>query len=217
MKKLLSIIAIVAIGLSASAQVSRETKSAKGDMQQKRHFAGKHHGQHNMMKALNFSDAQKAQLKTNREAYKTKLQALKQNQEMTLREFNAKKAILDKEQKEKMQALLTPEQKTKMAEMKTTREQEMKARNEKRFEEMKVKLSLSEDQAIKLKAFNESTFDQLKAIRENESLSREEKHEKMKAVKDAAMDQRKTILTADQQKKLEEMKQARKDRMQSKK
>ena len=111
-----------------------------------------------------------------------------------------------------MQALLTPEQKATMAEMKSKQEQDKLARQNKHFEEMKTKLSLTEDQATRLKAQNESAHNSMKAIRENESLSKEERMKQIKAIKDASMEQRKSILTADQQKKLEEMKKERQEK-----
>lgn len=209
MKKLLAIIAITAITFSATAQEKREGKQ-KHDMQKGMHKGGKHQRDGQGMKDLNFSDAQKAQMKTNREEYKTKMNQLKQNQNMSVKEFNEKKQALHEEQKAKMQAMLTPEQKAKMAESKAKHEQQRTEMQAKRFEKMKTDLALSNDQASKLKAHNEATHAKLKALKENESLSKEQKHEQAKAIKEASKAERKNILTAEQLKKIDEMKKDRK-------
>lgn len=204
MKKILSILAITAISFSVTAQEKRETPKQNNPSHQKQmHHGGKHHGQ--MMKNLDLTDAQKVQMKANREEYKNKMQLLKQDQNMTMKVFNEKKEALHKEQKAKMLAVLTPEQKNKMAGMKATREKQKEESYNKHFEEMKKSLALSDDQAAKLKAQHESTVSNMKAIRENEKLSIEERKQQMKAIKESSKEQRKNILTADQFKKLEEM------------
>ncbi|CAN5870078.1 hypothetical protein BH11BAC4_BH11BAC4_24420 [soil metagenome] len=210
MKKLLSAIAISVIALSATAQEKRESPAPKEHMGQGMHKKD-HHGnnRHMMMKALNFSEAQKSQLKANREAYRTKVDALKKNQNISLKVYNEKKSALDKEQKEKMLSLLTPEQKTKMAEIKAKSEADRVAKTNKRFETMKSKLSLTDDQASKWQAQDESVQANRKAIMNNESLSRESKRDQMKALKETSQKDRKSILTADQVKKLEDMKKQR--------
>ena len=169
------------------------------------------------MKDMNFSDAQKSQLKAKREAYKTKLQQLKADPNITLKDYNAKKDALNKEQRAQMQSLLTPEQKTRMADMKVKRDQERVARSNRHLEKMKKDLALTDKQAAELKAHNESVRNNLRSIRENESLSKDEKMKQMKDVKDLAKDKRKSILTEAQWKKMEEMKteRSKKDRIKS--
>lgn len=205
MKRLLSIIAISAITFSATAQEKRQTPKGKPGIEH-----GKHKGHkgpdRQMMKEMNFSEAQRSQMKANREEYKSKLQQLKQDQNITLKDYNAKKDALNKEQRAKMQSMLTPEQKTKMADMKAKREQEKIDRSNKHFEKMKTELALTDKQSVELKAQNEAVRKNLKSIRENESMSKDEKMKQMKAIKDASQEKRNSILTADQRKKMEEMK-----------
>lgn len=204
MKKILLILAVTAISFSVTAQEKRETPKQSNGSMQHMHHGGKHRNG-KMMKELNFSDAQKTQLKANREEYKMKIESLKKEQGITLKDFNTKKAVLDKEQRSKMQALLSPEQKTKMAEMKAKKEQANQERYNKHFEKMKTELSLTEEQASKLKAQHEIASNNMKAIRDNESLSREEKREQIRKIKETSMEQRKNVLNAEQLKKLEEM------------
>ena len=189
---------LAVVGLSASAQERREMKGQKHGM---------HHGQKgDMMKDLNLTDAQKAQMKADRENYKAKMEALKKDENITVKEMKARQKAIHDEQKAKMQALLTPEQKAKIASDRANMETKRKAMDGQRAEVMKEKLGLSNEQAEKLKAQNQEAHSKIKAIQDNESLTMDQKKEQMKAVKEASKAQRKNILTAEQIKKMEEMK-----------
>ena len=199
MKKIIAFTMILAVvGLSASAQERREMKGQKHGM---------HHGQKgDMMKDLNLTDAQKAQMKADRENYKAKMEALKKDENITVKEMKARQKAIHDEQKAKMQALLTPEQKAKIASDRANMETKRKAMDGQRAEVMKEKLGLSNEQAEKLKAQNQEAHSKIKAIQDNQSLTMDQKKEQMKAVKEASKAQRKNILTAEQIKKMEEMK-----------
>ena len=191
-------------GLSVTAQERRETKPGKH---------GKQHGQKTeMMKDLNLTVAQNAQLKADRETYKAKMEALRKEEDITVREMKARQKAIHDEQKSKMEALLTPEQKAKIAANKSNMETQRKDMEKQRGAMMKEQLGLSNEQAEKLKAQNQEAHSKIKAIQENQSLSEEQKKAQMKAVKEAAKEQRKSILTAEQLKKMEEMKKEGKGR-----
>lgn len=200
MKKLLVSIAIAAFIFSASAQEKREMKRDKGAMHQ-RHNKGH---KKEMMKDLNLTDAQKAQMKANMQESRNQMKELKQNDKITVKEMKEKRKALHDQQKAKMQALLTAEQKSKLEASKANMQAKRSEMDAKRMEEMKTKLSLSNEQAAKLKAHNESVHARLKTLKDDQSLSAEAKKQQMKAIKDAAKVERKNILTAEQLKKMEE-------------
>ena len=200
MKRIIALTVAFAIaGFSLSAQQTREMKQHQKGNQM-------HHGQKmDRMKDLNLTDAQKNQLKAEREAHKAKMEALNKQDNLTVKEMRERKAALQQEQKAKMEALLTAEQKNKMAANKTAMETKRAEMSEKHAAMMKEKLGLSNDQAAKLKAYNEATHSKMKAIRENQSLSKEQKRAQIKALKETTQTQRKAILTTEQQQKMEEM------------
>lgn len=197
-------IAVSAFAFSASAQDQRDTKGKK-DFDR----SGQQHG---MMKDLNLTDAQKAQMKTNREEMKSKMDALKANTALTDDQRKQQRELLMQDQRAKMESILTAEQKAKLA----NKSQEFgKGRKEgkggkeghaARMEEMKANLGLNDDQAAKLKTLNEQSHSQMKTIRENNSLSESAKKEQMKSLKQSTKTQRQSILTAEQIKKMDEMK-----------
>ena len=116
------------------------------------------------------------------------------------------KAALQQEQKAKMNSVLTTEQKDKMAAARANIESKRKEMGEKRSAKMKEKLNLTDDQAAKLKAQNEATHSKVKSIMDDQSLSLEQKKIQLKAIREASKNDRKSILTADQLKKMDELK-----------
>jgi periplasmic protein CpxP/Spy len=120
MKKLLALsFAAVIISSAAFAQTER-TVDSKPRME-------RHKGKHDkdkMMKELNLTTEQKAQMKAQHQEMKAKRDALKAQDNITVKEMREKQEALKTEQKTKMETILTSEQKTKMAEMKKQKEGE---------------------------------------------------------------------------------------------
>ena len=114
MKKLLALsFAAAILTFTASAQTERSTEGkAKMERLSARNEKGK------MLKELDLSKEQKAQLKVQHQEMKAKREALKTQDNITVKEMREKQAALQAQQKSKMESLLTAEQKTKMAELK---------------------------------------------------------------------------------------------------
>ena len=201
-----TLFAVSALVFSATAQEKRELKCG--------HEPGLHKHHHSMMmsKELNFSEAQKAQAKINHEEFRKKMQELNKNESITVKEMRDRKFSLVKEQKAKMEALLTPEQKTKMALVKTERKAKHEAHFAKHLDKMKTTLGLTDKQVIQMKGQHESMQTKFKAIKENESLTREQKKAQLMALRAESKEQHKKILTPEQQKKVEEMKKQHADK-----
>ncbi len=119
MKKIVMMSLIVAgFSFAASAQTDRAMRPAdttrknmrppgppNGDMRQR---------DEQMLKDLNLSDAQKAQVKKDREEMRPKMEALRNNTSLTPDQKRTQMQAIREEQKKKMDAILTPEQKAKM-------------------------------------------------------------------------------------------------------
>lgn len=198
--------AIAAISFSAAAQEKRDIKHHKGAMHQ-RHNKGE---KKEMMKDLNLTDAQKVQMKASMEDYKIQMKALKENDNITVKEMKERRKALHDQQKAKMKSLLTTEQLNKMEGSRAAMHQKRTDMGANRMEKMKTELNLNNDQAARLKAQNEAIRDQVKTIKANQTLSNEAKKEQIKAIKDAAKIERKNILSAEQIKRMEEMRKERK-------
>lgn len=206
MKKIVTgILAFSAFIFAASAQ---ET----GKMKHHPHQRG--HGM--IMKSITLSDAQKEQMKSNWQSTKSQLAELNKNEDITVREYKAKKEAILKSQKEKMNNLLTQEQKDQLAKNKVERKAKFDLMSSKRLDKLKTSLNLSDDQFAKIKANREASQAKMKVIRENEQLSMSEKKEQLMALGKEQKENFKQVLTPDQISKMEEMKKGRMNRKDSK-
>ena len=176
----------------------------------------KHHQGMMMAKQLNLTAEQQKQAKMYREDLKQKMQALNKNESITVKEFRDRRAAMHKEMKLKMEGILTAEQKAKMAQMKAERMAKKEEHFNKHLEKMKGDLSLTEQQVTQMKAQRESMRSKMKALRENDALTRVQKREQMMSLKEQAMEQHKKIFTPDQMKKMDEMKSRHMEGMQEK-
>src|SRR5665647_1367444 len=125
MKKIIAgLFAIAAFTFSASAQ---NQNNPDGQKKWDRQGQGYHKGRDGKgmggMEKLNLTDAQKQQMKSINEDFKTRMQALNKNDNMMVKDFRAQRESLMQERKNKISAILTPEQKTQFEQMRKGREQ----------------------------------------------------------------------------------------------
>lgn len=195
MKRILTLsFAALLLAGSAIAQDTKQAGKEKAGKEWKKH--GKHgkHGKHHarkhdgMAKELNLSEAQKQEFKTLNQEYKTKAKALRA------------------ERKARAENILTAEQKSKVAALREKRKTEARQKGGDRFEKAKKELNLTEAQGQRMKAINESFRERAKAIRGNESLSKEQKKEQFKSLNEQRRNEMKAVLTAEQIQKLESRK-----------
>lgn len=85
---------------------------------------------------------------------------------------------------------------------------------EERMKRLSKELELTGEQKEKIKPILEDDAKQFQSVRQDSSLSREEKVSKAREIHTSGMEKIRPILTADQQKKLDEMIQQAKDKMQ---
>lgn len=165
-----------------------------------------HHGRPGRMdyKELNLTDAQKEQMKAQRENFHKQMEELKKNDNITVKEWKSRMENLHKEQRSKLESILTNEQKTKLEKMKTEKLEMRKIDEKARFEKMKIRLGLSDEQAAKLEKSRKEHSDKIKAIRENKSLTEDKKREEIKELMKKQKETMKSVLTEEQMKKLKE-------------
>jgi Spy/CpxP family protein refolding chaperone len=179
------------------------------DQKEMRH--GHHKRSHDgvSMEKLNLTEQQKAQMKTIRADFGKQMAELKKNENITVKEYRSRMDAIRKDHKEKIQGIFTPEQKAQVEKMKA----ESKAKHEEfaraRTEKFKKELGLSDEQSAKLNQLHAGTAEKMKALHENASLSKEEKKEHFKALAKAQHEEFKSVLTAEQLQKMEEMKKTR--------
>lgn len=204
MKKLFVSVLVLALGFSVKAQTIPQRKDDSSRVHSKHQKMKK--SQATDFKTLNLSDAQKEELKTQRENAKKQIEDIKQNGQLTEDERKDKMKALREENKAKMESILTNEQKTQLQKIRTDRMGKGKMRTHNKNNSEKNRLNLTDAQAAQLKKNKAETMEKMKAIREDKSLSDEQKKEQMKELHKSRQENMKSILTADQLKKMKEMK-----------
>jgi len=205
MKKYAALLVLVAFSFCATAQEPQKVE--KKQMHQKQFRKQKMHNRGQQFKDLNLSETQKQAMKASREDFRKKNEALKNQPGITLKDYQAGKAQLEKERKEKMLSILTPEQKNRMDQQKKERKEQMEQRQQARMDRMTKDLSLTPDQVSKLKSQREATRQQMMALRNNDNLSTEQKKAESARIKKEAKQQREAILTKEQLEKLQNRRQ----------
>ncbi len=203
MKKLVGILSIICFTvISVNAQ---KPSAVNGH----RNFHGRHR-RPDIARQLDFTDAQKQQLKAQRMDFQKKMQDLNKNESITVKEMRDQRAALLKEQKTAFENLLTPEQKTKMADLKKQAMAKKEAMEAKRLDKMKTQLGLTDEQTASIKNLNQDFRDKMKKLHEDNTIERTSKREQAMVLLQQHKKDLEGIFTTDQ---LNKFKEFRKDRM----
>jgi Spy/CpxP family protein refolding chaperone len=218
-KYLIAVSAFAILAVAANAQTKDDSTGAAGP-HQRTHMHGKSqygmHQHHRNGMNINLTDAQRQQVKDLNTDYRNQLKDLENSESITLKDYRAKKAILEQERRSKFQDILTSDQKDTLAQAKKERSEKMKMKAQKRLEKMKTDLNLSDDQVAKIQDLRNSSIEQGKAIRENPSLTEEQKKEQLMNLVKSRKESMNDILTPEQLKKKEEMRNSRMNDMKNK-
>lgn len=213
MKKI--ILGLLAIGLFSTAIQAQEkgnnsdTKGKQAFGHHRHGFKKGHHSYFADLKKLNLTEDQKDKMKKINDDFRNKTADLKkQEATITVKDYKAQMRALGKQRHEQVENVFTREQKDQLAKMKVERQKKFDQASKERMEKMKAKLGLSEDQSAKLKQVREDAKEKMKSIRANQSLSPEEKKEQVITVFKKQRDDMKSILTPEQLKKMEGLRQA---------
>ena len=180
MNKLIFSTAILALAFAVQSQEIPERKSERNGMQQRHKGHRQMHGMD--MKQLNLTDAQKEQFKTQKESFRKQMEELKKNDNITVKEWRSKAETLRKEHKEKTQSILTKDQKSQLEKMKAEGKAKHEAMGKERAEKMKTALGLTNEQTAKMQSNRTKMGEKMKSIRDDKSLSDDQKKEKMKGL-----------------------------------
>lgn len=203
MKRFIVSIGVVALfATAAQAQEIPDRKHGREDMMIRHHRS-------EGLEQLNLSEEQKEKVKSLREETRKQMEEMKKDDNMTVKDWRAKREAIRKDHREKIQSLLTTDQKAQLEKSRADRRIQTEERAKARFEKMKQDLKLSDDQSAKLKSSRDQLRQKMQALRENQSLSDEAKKEQMKELMKQRKENLRSILTEEQWKKLQEQHQKR--------
>jgi hypothetical protein len=157
------------------------------------------------MARMHFSPEQRKQMEAINKEYHKKSADLYKNDNLTLREYKSQLLALQKEKKTKLQGLLTTDQINKMAEWKKQREENAQVMAAAHLERMKIHLKLTDQQASTIKTQEQNTWAQIKSVRENDNLMRDQKMEQIKTLMAKQKEAIKSVLTPEQVTEMENM------------
>lgn len=199
MKKILSgALALILFTGAAQAQTTDEAQ-------------GRHHGKEGgMMKDLNLTPDQQSKIKSIREAEKKEMQGLKTGG--TTGADKASRKELHQKYQTQLQSVLTEEQKAKMQDRMKNGKEAMSAKGGKREKEFGKDVNLTTDQKTKISSLNQDFKTKAQAIRNNSTLSAEEKKAQMKSLAQTHQTDMKAVLTPEQANKMKSLKKGKGNR-----
>lgn len=158
-----------------------------------------------MKTELSLSDEQYASIKKINEKYAGRRLALRHDSTTVADQRIAEVKALKAEREKEIDAVLTPDQKTKWTALREARAEKMKARKYERQTQhsahLKELLSLSDDQQASMKAARTTFSQKAGQIRDDDSLTRDDKVTEIRKLKNNHEEAVKSILTEDQFKK----------------
>jgi Spy/CpxP family protein refolding chaperone len=209
-----SALAIVLFIGAANAQTKEKNKDHKG----------RKHGHEMTMKKADLTVEQQNQVKNINENYRKQVADLKA-QNLSEDQLKTKKEALHKQHKADLQAVLTSDQKVKISNAhKEWKDKGRRMNNDSagkdhhrnigakdgKEKQMAAELNLTAEQQEKMKTIRSTYKPKMQALRNDASLTPEQKKEKIKELMNQQKEEMKTVLSEEQQEKMKSM---RKDQM----
>lgn len=195
MKKI--VLGIMALTLAFSSMAQTEKKSAEGkELRKRNHFKGR-----NNFDNLNLTDNQKVKIKSLNDRYREQNKALNQLGSITVDEQRARRQQLAKEHREKVFAILTPEQR-KQAETTKGNFEGRRDDGAGKMEKLTKDLNLTPEQLSKVSALNKTFKSNLQSIRQNTTLSGNDRREQVKNLAKKHRSELESLLTSEQREQL---------------
>ncbi len=198
-------LAVVAVGMWVQGVLASPPQGGQGP----RGFAPGR-GVEQMAKQLNLSEEQKRVVQTYLEDERSQLQALRNDTSLTREQKAPRMQEITQQTRDKVRSILTVEQQQKVEDAQKRAGELQNDRREFAANQMAKRLDLTEAQKTQVQSYLEEQRTQLQALRQDNSLSREQSFERMRDVQQQTQDQIRATLTPDQQERLDQMR----DRMQ---
>jgi Spy/CpxP family protein refolding chaperone len=163
----------------------------------------------NLSKELNLTKEQQEKIGPIFENEMKEMRTVKEDSSLTPEQKREKVKAIHQTTRENINKILTPDQQKKFAEMKEDTRENRQGMVEKRIEMMSENLNLTEQQKKDIKPIIENEMKEMRTVREDSSLTPEQRREKTKAIRQTTKEAINKILTPDQQKKYAEMEENR--------
>jgi periplasmic protein CpxP/Spy len=208
---------VLAIALALSGAAVAQDNPQDAQTQPASPSAGQHHWRHGghqsaeqrlnrMDQKLGLTADQKAKIGPMLEEQQKQAQAIRNDSSLTPEQKKAKFTELRQSTRSQIEALLTPEQRSKLAAGHEGGEGRgrMAANPEQRIDRLSQRLNLTDEQKSKLLPILQNQQSQMQSLRQDSSLTPEQRQEKAKQIRSETHKQVFSVLTPEQQKQLRE-------------
>ena len=200
MKKLILTAALITFAIfSVNAQEIPERKKDESKPIIKEKVANKKERQ-----SLDLTGDQKLKMKAMNEDLRKKMEELRKQDNLTIKEYREKMVTLRKERQTEFESLLTPEQKVQMEKNKEALKARSKEYGKRREARMKEELRLTDEQVAKMSENRKVTREKIETINADKSLTDDQRREKVKEVMKSQKESTRRLLTDEQLKKMKE-------------
>ena len=198
MLALVAMVLLLVAGQAVSAQTPDSSSSSPNAGSQER---GRGYGRHGGFDRpdLNLTADQKTKLKALHESTRQQVEALRSDSTLSTQDKEAKLRAIHESSRQQLQAILTPEQQQLM---KNERHESQGRRGFGHGRDPFAELGLTTEQRSQIETIHKSSQDQLSALRNDSTLSQEQKDAKAKSIMQSTHQQVLGLLTPEQQQKL---------------
>jgi len=155
---------------------------------------------------LNLTDEQKTAVKAILAGEANDIKAVHQDGSLSDEQKQAKTREIREAGREKIKALLTPEQQEKFAEIREEAGQRVREEFQNRLQMLAEQLNLTDEQKTAVKPILAAEVNDIKAVMQDNSLSREQRQSKVADIREASNTKINALLTPEQQAKLAQLK-----------
>jgi Spy/CpxP family protein refolding chaperone len=213
-KKTIAILAALMLGCAAAFAAAAPDANSPGH---RNRGPAANRPAHDMLQQLseklNLTEEQKTKVKAILADEATEIKAVHADTALTTEQKAAKVKEIRDSSREKINALLTPEQQKKFAEMKGQAAGRTREAFQNRMAALAEKLNLTEEQKTAIKPIMAAEANEIKAVGQDTSLSKEQKQTKIAGIREASDKQINALLTPEQQAKWAQLKEnAKKER-----
>lgn len=158
-----------------------------------------------MAQQLNLSEEQKSTVQTYLEDGRSQFQALRNDTSLSREQKAQRMREIRQQTRDKIRSILTVEQRQKVEELQKQAEERQNDRREFAANQLAKRLNLTEAQKSQVQSYWQEQRTQLQALRNDSTLSREQRFEKMRAIQRQTQDKIRATLTPEQQAKHDQL------------
>ncbi|MBI4464863.1 MAG: hypothetical protein HY647_09190 [Acidobacteria bacterium] len=162
-----------------------------------------------MAQQLNLSEEQKSKVQSYLEDQRSQMQTLRNDTTLTREQRLQRIREINQQTRDKMQSILSVEQKQKAEELRNQARDRVQQRAGEQFDRTARLLDLTPEQKTPMQSLLENQRTQLQALRDNTSLTPEQRREQARAIRQQTLNNIRSLLNPTQQQKLEDLRTSR--------